>query len=397
MHEENESQPATGANEEEEEIRRKLEWFFKTPFEKYKERGRKPYKFLLQIIKIIVITVQATLFAVDEFSLVTFHKNSVTTFRNAFIPDYAGLPVRKLYSKDDVYRHIMYAWNKYYTFSDFNPGPYKFLKSADGAIEPIRFCKTWNDKVRNIVEPTDSDGNLNSGAKSEKSKIQTECQYLKPPFGNGSSVATLEEFVAVNQLPSKVGWVLSMWLEYSLRMNYSLVHQDFMQDCYQFNINLLLDNQDLDGIMLISLGSRVDFRICRAQLRDTAPSFTTFRSSQSFLDVILLVLCTISMCLCVRSFRKHYIVYSETTSFFRSHYADELQFSDSAVFINCWMVMMVCSDVCALAGSCIKILIDLFEHPELYTCCSLLFGVAVLFAWIGVLRNLGYIQVSLRI
>ena len=42
----------------EEQIRSKLQWFFKNPYEKYKDRGRKPWKFMLQIGKIILVTIQ---------------------------------------------------------------------------------------------------------------------------------------------------------------------------------------------------------------------------------------------------------------------------------------------------------------------------------------------------
>jgi len=46
------------ADGSEEEIRRKLQWYFKNPYEKYKERKRKPAKLVLQIIKIILVTAQ---------------------------------------------------------------------------------------------------------------------------------------------------------------------------------------------------------------------------------------------------------------------------------------------------------------------------------------------------
>ena len=47
-----------GADESENEIRNKLQWYFKNPYEKYKQKKRKPVKLVLQIIKIILVTVQ---------------------------------------------------------------------------------------------------------------------------------------------------------------------------------------------------------------------------------------------------------------------------------------------------------------------------------------------------
>lgn len=43
---------------EEDQIKNKLKWYFKNPYQKYKDRGRKPVKLILQIIKIILVTVQ---------------------------------------------------------------------------------------------------------------------------------------------------------------------------------------------------------------------------------------------------------------------------------------------------------------------------------------------------
>lgn len=41
-----------------EDFRRRLKYFFMNPCEKYKARGRKPWKLMLQILKIAIITVQ---------------------------------------------------------------------------------------------------------------------------------------------------------------------------------------------------------------------------------------------------------------------------------------------------------------------------------------------------
>lgn len=43
---------------EEEELRRKMKYFFMSPCDKYHAKGRKPYKLGLQILKIIIVTVQ---------------------------------------------------------------------------------------------------------------------------------------------------------------------------------------------------------------------------------------------------------------------------------------------------------------------------------------------------
>ena len=46
------------ADQEEEAIRRKLKYFFMSPCDKYHAKGRKPYKLILQLLKIIIVTAQ---------------------------------------------------------------------------------------------------------------------------------------------------------------------------------------------------------------------------------------------------------------------------------------------------------------------------------------------------
>lgn len=45
---------------EEEALRRKLKYFFMSPCDKYNAKGRKPYKLVLQMLKIIFVTLQVS-------------------------------------------------------------------------------------------------------------------------------------------------------------------------------------------------------------------------------------------------------------------------------------------------------------------------------------------------
>lgn len=43
---------------EEEDLRRRLKYFFMSPCDKFRAKGRKPCKLMLQVVKILVVTVQ---------------------------------------------------------------------------------------------------------------------------------------------------------------------------------------------------------------------------------------------------------------------------------------------------------------------------------------------------
>lgn len=58
---------------EEEELRRKMKYFFMSPCDKYHAKGRKPYKLGLQILKIIIVTIQV-LIAVHSYTSLLLHQ-----------------------------------------------------------------------------------------------------------------------------------------------------------------------------------------------------------------------------------------------------------------------------------------------------------------------------------
>ena len=72
-----------------------------------------PHDFYCLIKGSFFVFIQAILFAVDEFSVVTFNTDNIETFRNIFIMDYEkGQPSHDLYTKDHVYQHMFFAWKK---------------------------------------------------------------------------------------------------------------------------------------------------------------------------------------------------------------------------------------------------------------------------------------------
>lgn len=46
------------ADQDDEALRRKLKYFFMSPCDKYHAKGRKPYKLVLQLLKIVIVTWQ---------------------------------------------------------------------------------------------------------------------------------------------------------------------------------------------------------------------------------------------------------------------------------------------------------------------------------------------------
>jgi len=360
------------------EIIKKLQWYFKNPYEKYRDRGRKPFKLFLQIIKIILVTVQATLFAVDEFSLVGFETDNIETFRNIYLVDYdPSRGQHELYTRMQVYEHMFYAWKQYHSFHEIMIGSYE---SANHTVQPINFCKTTGTQYRKALDNRD-------GTESEVE----DCYPLKRP-DIPINETLIEDFIKDNHLPSSFDWILTMELKFSLFINYTVVHASNSPDCYKFDISVSFDNKDSDGIMYVSLESTTDFYLCRRTTGLHIYEHELMKKLRTVFDGIIIIICLISISLCLRSFHRHLTLCQDTTKFFKEYRHEEFTINDKLNFLSFWLVLIAASDISTIAGSILKITLDWLEYPELYTTCSLCFGLAVLFSWIGILRYLGFMK-----
>ena len=364
----------------EEEIKKKLKWFFKTPYGKYNERGKKPFKLILQVMKIILVTIQAYLFAIDKFSIINFEDNNSETFQNLFIFEYNNNDIKNLYTKESVYGHMFHAWKQYYSFEDIAIGSYNVVKN-NGSIQPIYFCKQWNLQVRNLINSNEDFVVI------DDNEDKSSCYYLKPPLKSVNE-SNLKDFILENNFPKAIVWILSMQLSFSFQMNYTILYSN-SPDCYEFDVKLLFDNYDLDGIMSLSLDNKINFPRCRQKHRNRISGANKY---QTVFESIVLFICIISTSLCIRSFKTHFKLYKDAKKFFQEYRHEQLKFSDKIVFLSYWLVLIVLSDVFAICGSVIKLIIDWLEKPELYGICSICFGLAVLFSWAGILRYLGFLK-----
>ena len=71
-----------------ERLRRHLQFFFMNPMKKWKVRRQLPYKLLLQVLKIIFVTMQLILFAEMRMSHVDFLEDTTTVMRHRFLKEW---------------------------------------------------------------------------------------------------------------------------------------------------------------------------------------------------------------------------------------------------------------------------------------------------------------------
>ena len=352
----------------EEMIRRKLSWYFSNPYQKFRLRGRKPWKLVLQIVKIILITAQATWFAVDLQSVVSFDTDNLASFRHIFIKDYpGGLKFVPVFTKPGLYERMHYVWSQYHNFTSLTVGSYELPGPA--SKRRINFC------IAQLAPNTESD--------YDKDDSKTRCHFLKQP--NNLNVNNVTYFVIENKIPEKFEFVTNLAMKFSLKTKNMKHNVDKRQaDCYNFDVSASFDNSDYDGKLQFRLYYDYSFQPC--DYKATSISYVKLS-----VEIFIIILCLISLTLCVRSFLRHIKLSRETTKFFKEFRHEELTLSDKMNFLNFWILLLIVSDVLVICGTMIKIFID-FADAANYDACALLLGSAVLFSWVGILRYLLFLK-----
>ncbi len=119
----------------EERMRRKLFFFFMNPIEKWQTRRRFPYKFLVQLIKIVLVTMQLCLFAHSRYNHVNYTWDNRVSFSHLFLKGWdaesevesypPSVGPLALYIQSDFFDTIDYAIAGYSNLS-IAIGPYSY-------------------------------------------------------------------------------------------------------------------------------------------------------------------------------------------------------------------------------------------------------------------------------
>ncbi|KAM9323247.1 mucolipin-3 isoform 3-T3 [Pholidichthys leucotaenia] len=142
-----------------EDFRRRLKYFFMSPCEKYRARGRKPWKLMLQIFKIVIITAQLISFGLSNEMMVTFKDGNLMTFRHIFLKGYKGqwMGSYALYTKTDLYEHIHYIIDTYANLQSVAVANLAYER-VDGQYSPLSVCQVF---YRNIsIDPANDSFNI---------------------------------------------------------------------------------------------------------------------------------------------------------------------------------------------------------------------------------------------
>ncbi|KAK5919715.1 hypothetical protein CgunFtcFv8_023586 [Champsocephalus gunnari] len=360
-----------------EDFRRRLKYFFMNPCEKYTARGRKPWKLMLQVFKIAIITAQLVSFGLSNEMMVTFKDENLMTFKHLFLKGYKDqrLGSYALYTKEDVYDHIYYIINGYINLQNLTVGNLAY-ESVDGQHTPLSVCQEFYrySSIDPETETFDIDPH-----------IDKDCISIYPvqAFDGNGLGAHLNFSIDFKRL-------LSVNIYLTLKtINLQTVRHHELPDCYDFNIMIKFDNRAHSGKIKVDVENDVSIYECR----DWNVEGTSGKNDYLLLSVdsVVILACFLSLILCTRSVINGLQLQFEFNTFFQAYYNKSVSWSDRMEFVNGWYILIIVSDILTIAGSGLKIGIQT-KYLTNYDVCSILLGTATLLVWVGVIRYLGFFK-----
>ncbi|XP_050933065.1 mucolipin-3 isoform X1 [Lates calcarifer] len=356
-------------------LRRKIKYYFMNPCEKYHARGRKPWKLILQIIKIAIITIQLVSFGLSNQMVVTFKEESLMTFRHLFLKDYVdgSMDTYAVYRQEDVYDHIDYIIEQYGILHNTTVGNHEYEKNG-AFYTPLTLCQEY---YRNgTIFPGNETFEIDA-------QVETECLEVYPMYR-----PSLRQALPHFELHFKR--MLSVKMTFVLKaINLQTVRHRELPDCYDFTVIITFHNQAHSGRIKVDLENDVDINECRGW-KVTGASARNIHLTVLF-DCLIIIMCIVSFTLCTRSVINGIQLMSEYTLYCRNYCSKQVPMSDKLEFLSGWYILIIVSDTLTIIGSILKMAIQTKVLTS-YDVCSILLGTGTMFVWIGAIRYMGYFR-----
>ncbi|XP_074486637.1 mucolipin-1a [Sebastes fasciatus] len=364
------------ADPEEECFRRKLKYFFMSPCDKYHAKGRKPYKLILQLLKIIIVTAQLVLFGLSNQVVVSFKEENTMTFKHLFLKDYdeSSDDSFAVYSQNDVYDHIFYAVDQYLTLPETTVGRYAYVYGVGVNGSALSLCQQYYKK--GSIDPANDTFNIDP-------HIITNCIGVDPLASPPSPLTS-----SYKNFTLKFHKLINVTIDFQLKaINIQTIINNEIPDCYTFYITIVLDNKAHSGKVKIRLENEASIKECK----DPSVSGHAENYTRLAFDVAVALVCILSLVLCGRSILRGIMLQQEFVQFFRENLNRKVRWEDRMEFINGWYILLIISDIFTITGSIIKIGIE-SKTMSSYDLCGILLGTSTLLVWVGVIRYLTFFQ-----
>ncbi|XP_018422456.1 PREDICTED: mucolipin-1 [Nanorana parkeri] len=347
---------------EEVQLRRRLKYFFMNPCDKFRAKGRKPYKLVLQLIKILMVTVQLILFGLSNQMVVQFKEENTVAFKHLFLKDYTDDSDKSfaVYTQNDVYEHLYYAVEQYLSLPNQTTARYAYVHNFNQSA--LSICQQYYRKGH--IDPANDTFNIDP-------QVVTGKDLVSPGSGNGRREGFTITFYRL----------INLTVQFQLKaINIQTIINNELPDCYTFSITILFDNQAHSGRVKMQLDNDATIKECKDPILSYFSSPPGDNHSRLAFDVIVILSCVLSFILCGRSIVRGLRLQNEFAHFVLTRRNLRVSVSDRLEFVNGWYLLLIVSDILTLSGTVLKIGIESKTFAS-YDVCSILLGTSTLLVY----------------
>ncbi|XP_067949034.1 mucolipin-3-like isoform X2 [Watersipora subatra] len=398
-------------------LRTSLKNFYDTPCEKWKSKPRKfPFKLLLQLLKVAVVTIQIITFAEERSSFERFSQRNQISFHHLFLKDWdSGREVPPyppasgpyaVYSRSELYEHINHVLYQYYRFEKVSLTDFRRIPN-----DTVNMTALYYEKAE--LYPLDKNFYVYP-------EVSPKFEGLVLPESIGENCTDFEDenCYDVSKYLDEQNETIDFARLTELRLHITLNGINVKQpehnlrrpiadvECVQFKITIVYDNSGGNGETLINLKTLLDMRTCyKGQPTEQQVLESSVRANNeaatialAMFDGVVLLLCAVSFLLSGRSTIHRIQKCKNANNLFKSHYNYQLTIPEMSDFLSAWYIQNMISDTLVIAGTGVKIFLrfgsvateETFDNDQFYNSAAILLGVASLAQWIGLLRYLGF-------
>ncbi|XP_045594898.2 mucolipin-3 isoform X2 [Procambarus clarkii] len=392
-----------------ERMRRRLKFFFMNPMQKWHARRRFPWKLLLQIIKIIIVTVQLCLFAHQRYNHVNFLWDTKISFSHLFLqgwdssreiqaypPADGALAV---YKKSEFFGYLDYAVLMYNNVEKDAIGAYAY-KYQNGSIVLPYFCATHYRSGKAF---------FNNNSYVLDDNTTRSCISIPLLSETNKTEWSMKTFLIDNNFTLDFNILLGADLNFVLKTVKLRVNLPFdTPECYEMTSRIVFSNRDHDGQMVVDLQVGARVLECDGSVHVVSEA-KTLEVWRSVINITTIAICITSLTMCIRAIYRAQLLRKCTTEYFREHRSRELILTEKLEFVNLWYVLICINDILIIIGSFLKIGLESkflrtnytefvkssiqlsYEgYLDTWNVCSLFLGLGNLLVWFGCLRYLGF-------
>lgn len=391
---------------DEEDLRRRLRFFFSSPCQRWKMKERSKYdrvpnKLIVQVLKLVFITIQAVLLGIERSMLSVHIEQSTTAMKSIFLKDYVPpdtlLPVTldhpdmAIYTTCRLKNMINHAVDQFQNVKNIAFGSFYYSYYDNGTSIPMnmqfKFYKKRKFFPQNLTLFLDP-------------KETTECFFIgedgltdRGPSKNDTTNNTgynITFELGIRNLSQKMDKLLQININFILKnvllgslFGISQIH------CLKYYTNIVFDNTKRSGKVSVVLTTRISKLHCQ-QGKFPTNSHNTHITS---LATTIIILNLASMLFCSGAIKNSIKLMLVTKRYFKTHLGFTLSKRELFSFIKFWDTLIIANDACTISGT-VSIVYSEYQNQddvsETYNVAIMLLGIGLLLAWLCILRYFAY-------